>query len=145
MALYTVSKAVWTTDIYSCEKFLALKQQRLDKIEADKQAAEQRRRELTMLIPLTEKEQKYLPTLRYESDKNDYMKLRFRLMNMFSRFPEEERFKFIVLHAPRRTKLAAASRFDSEKYPAADVTDFDRNTFDRILLSESKRKVPIRN
>lgn len=144
MALYNVYKAVWTTDIYKCGKFLALKQQRIDKIEADKRAAEQRRKELTMLIPFTERENEYFPMLKTEIDRNDYLRLRFRLMNMFTRFPSEESFKFIVLHSPRRTKLAAASKFDKEKYPGADITDFDRTDFDLILLAESKRKVPIR-
>ena len=63
LALYTVHKAVWTTDIYSCEKFVQLKKARLDKIEADKRAAEQRRKELTLLIPLTEKEKEFYSTL----------------------------------------------------------------------------------
>lgn len=142
LALYTVEKAVWTTDIYQCGKFVDLKQQRLDKIESDKRAAEQKRRDLTMLIPFTEKETEFFGSLTAESDKNDYLRLRFRLMNMFQRFPAEERFKFVILHAPRRTKLAQVSKYDPLKYPGADVSEFGRDDFDSILFSEISRKLP---
>ncbi|MBR6044122.1 MAG: hypothetical protein IKP47_00660 [Ruminococcus sp.] len=143
MALYTVSKAVHTTDIFSCEGFLALRQQRLDKIEADKRAAEERRRQLTLLIPFTPREQTFFGKLTSEADREDYLRLRFRIMNMFQRFPSEESFKFIIRHAPRRTGIAAASKFDPNRYPGADVIDFDRTDFDRILLSESRRRQPV--
>ena len=145
LALYTVHKAVWTTDIYSCEKFVQLKKARLDKIEADKRAAEQRRKELTLLIPLTEKEKEFYSTLERIEDKDDYWRLRFRIMNMFQRMPEEERFCFVVLHAPRRTKLAPASKYSPERYEGGDMKEFTRSDFDSILLDEISRKLPVRN
>ena len=145
LALYTVHKAVYTTDIYSCPKFLAVKQARIDKIEADKRAAEQKRRELTMLIPFTEREKDFFDRLDSEADRSDYMRLRFRIMNMFQRLPKEEDFLFIVLHAPRRTKLAAASKFVPEKYEGADITGFTKENFDKILLEEIGRKQLVRN
>ncbi|SDB42617.1 Inhibitor of the KinA pathway to sporulation, predicted exonuclease [Ruminococcaceae bacterium FB2012] len=145
LALYTVHKAVWTTDIYGCEKFVQLKQARLDKIEADKRAAEQRRKELTLLIPLTEREKEFYGTLERIEDKNDYWRLRFRIMNMFQRMPGEERFCFIVLHAPRRTKLTPVSKYSPAKYEGGDMREFSREDFDLILLDEISRKLPVRN
>ena len=145
LALYTVHKAVWTTDIYGCEKFVQLKQARLDKIEADKRAAEQRRKELTLLIPLTEREKEFYGTLERIEDKNDYWRLRFRIMNMFQRMPNEERFCFIVLHAPRRTKLTPVSKYSPAKYEGGDMREFSREDFDLILLDEISRKLPVRN
>ena len=142
LALYTV---VWTTDIYGCEKFVQLKQARLDKIEADKRAAEQRRKELTLLIPLTEREKEFYGTLERIEDKNDYWRLRFRIMNMFQRMPNEERFCFIVLHAPRRTKLTPVSKYSPAKYEGGDMREFSREDFDLILLDEISRKLPVRN
>ena len=144
-ALYTVHKAVWTTDIYSNEKFLALKKARLDKIEAEKRAAEQRRKEMTLLLPMTEREKEFYSTLERLEDKNDYWRLRFRIMNMFNRLPSEESFCFIVLHSPRRTKLAAASGYTAEKYPGAEMRRFTRDDFDSILLDEISRKIPVKS
>ena len=144
LALHTVMRAVSTTDIYQCEGFLQLKQQRLDKIEADKRAAEERRAALTMLIPFTEREQEYFSKLTSAVSKEDYLRLRFRIMNMFQRCPKEESFKFIILHSPRRTKLAASSKFEPEKYTGGEFTDYDRTNFDLILISESKRKLPLK-
>lgn len=144
LALHTVMKAVGTTDIYRCEGFLQLKQQRLDKIEADKRAAEERRAALTMLIPFTQREQEYFSGLTSAASREDYLRLRFRIMNMFQRCPKEESFKFIIMHAPRRTKLAAGTKFEPEKYPGGEITDFDRTSFDRILISESRRKLPLK-
>ncbi|MBR6873800.1 MAG: hypothetical protein IKN17_09880 [Ruminococcus sp.] len=145
LALYTVHKAVWTTDIYSCEKFIALKKARLDKIEADKRAAEERRRELTMMIPFTEREEQFFARLENEPDKNDYLRLRFRIMNIFQRMPGEDRFCFVVLHAPRRIKLSPAARYSPEKYPGGDMKEFTRDDFDGILISEIGRRLPVRN
>ena len=145
LALYTVHKAVWTTDIYDCEKFVQLKKARLDKIEADKRAAEQRRKELTLLIPLTEREKEFYSTLERIEDKDDYWRLRFRIMNMFQRMPEEERFCFVVLHAPRRTKLTPASKYSPERYEGGDMREFTRTDFDSVLLDEISRKLPVRN
>lgn len=143
-ALYTVHKAVWTTDIYTCQKFLDLKQARLDKIEADKRAAEQRRKELTLLLPLTEREKKFYSTLDSLEDKDDYWRLRFRIMNMFNRSPDEESFYFIVLHAPRRIKLAAGSRYSPDHYEGADIKEYSRESFDEIIIGEISRKLPLR-
>lgn len=143
LALYTVHKAVWTTDIYSCEKFLALKKARLDKIEADRQAAEQRRRDITMMIPFTEREKEFFGSLEREEDRNDYLRLRFRIMNVFQRTPGEESYCFIVLHAPRRTKLSAKSKYSPDRYEGADVCEFNRENFDGILFSEISRKLPV--
>ena len=144
-ALFTVHKAVYTTDIYSCEKFLALKKARLDKIEADKRAAEQRRKELTLLLPLTEREKQFYSTLESLEDKDDYWRLRFRIMNLFNRVPDEESFFFIVLHAPRRTKLSAKSRYSPEHYEGADITEYTRENFDGVIIDEIKRKLPLRS
>lgn len=145
LALYTVHKAVWTTDIYSCEKFVQLKRARLDKIEADKRAAEQRRKELTLMIPMTDREKEFYSTLERIEDKNDYWRLRFRIMNVFQRMPDEELFYFIVLHAPRRTKLTPVSKYSPAKYEGGDVREFSRQDFDSILLDEISRKLPVRS
>lgn len=140
LALYTVHRAAYTTELAECEKFVQLRQQRLDKIEEDKKKAEQRRRELTMLIPFTEREQDFLATLDREKEREDYLRLRFRIMNVFQRTPKEESFCFVVLHSPRRIKLAAKSKFSPEKYTGADVTEFTKEDFDKVLITESKRK-----
>lgn len=145
LALYTVHKAVYTTNIYECVKFVELKQQRLDKMESDKKAAEQRRRELTMMIPFTEKEKEYFGSLITDDEKNDYLKLRFRIMNVFQRSPDEDSFCFVVLHSPRRIKLCPASRYSAERYQGADVDHFGRDEFDSLLIAESKRKQLLTN
>jgi inhibitor of KinA sporulation pathway (predicted exonuclease) len=145
LALYTVHKAVYTTDIYECRKFVELKQQRLDKMESDKQAAEKRRQELTMMIPFTEKEKAYFGSLVTDAEKNDYLKLRFRIMNIFQRSPEEEKFRFVVLHSPRRVKLCPETRYSLDRYQGADVRTFGRENFDELLIAESKRKQLLTN
>lgn len=140
LALYTVHRAAYTTDISECEEFMALKKHRLDKLEEDKKKVEQRRKELTMLIPFTEREQAFFGKLEREEDKNDYLRLRFRIMSVFQRAPKEERFCFVVLHAPRRIKLMASSKFSPERYESADVTEFTKDDFDKVLIMESTRK-----
>ena len=121
MALYSVCKAVYTTDFASCPGFAKMKQQRVEKIEAEKKAAEERRRLIAQKYPLSEEEKAFIEQLNSTHEGRrvqDYMRLRMRIINAFEAHPEEEQFYALTFRSYKdEYKVLTGKQYSKKTYP----------------------------
>lgn len=121
MALYTVCRAVNTTDFKSCEGFIEMKRQRIEKIEAERRASEERRLLIVKKYPLSEEERTFIDELKANHEGRqvqDYMRLRVRIINAFEAHPEEEQFYALTFRAKKNEyKVLTGEQYLKKTYP----------------------------
>ena len=145
-ALYTIHKEAFTSDLSKNEKFLQLKQDRLDKIAAAKAAAEEKRREEAFSIPLTEIEQAYYSELSakgYEDRIRQFIAVRAKFVRAMNKAPDCEDFVLAEFSQPNRIKVFRAEKFGgAAKYASSRHSAFKRSEFANVILQECKKGRP---
>ncbi len=142
-ALYTIHRAAFTSDLSKNEKFLQLKQERLEKIAAVKAAAEAKRRDEALALPLTEKEQAYyneLTSAGREAELSRFIAVRAKFVRALSKAPECEDFVLAEFSQPKRIKVFRAEKFGgAAKYASTRFAAFRRSEFADMILRECRR------
>ena len=121
MALYTVCKAVFTTDFNSCEGFNEMKRLREEKIEAERRASEERQLLIRRKYPFSEEERRLIDELKQNHEGRrvqDYMRLRSRIITAFESYPDEEQF-YALKFTARKTeyKVLTEEQYTKKAYP----------------------------
>jgi len=142
-ALYTIHRAAFTSDLSKNEKFLQLKQERLDKIAAVKAAAEEKRREEALALPLTAEEQAYcneLSSAGKEDKQRQFIAIRAKFVRALLKAPECEDFVLAEFSQPKRIKVFRAEKFGgAARHASSRHVPFKRSEFADILLNECKK------
>lgn len=131
MALYTIHRAVFTTDFRSKPEFAALIESRLEKMRQAKAVQEEKRREKAFSIPLSPEEQVFFDGLDCKN-KSRFIYLRFRIVLAIEKYPAAEEFVYIVFENPRKIKILPKERYDPQRCAGASAAQ----TFLKKELSE---------
>lgn len=133
-ALYTIHKAVFTTDFRSSPEFASMVENRLEKIRQIKAAQEAKCREKALSIPFTPEEQSFFDGLD-EKRKNRFIYLRFRIILAIERFPDVEEFAYVILEKPRKMKIVPrANLYEPWLTTAAELRYFEKSSFGRFII-----------
>lgn len=142
-ALYTICKAVYTTDIDTNEKFVRLRNERLEKIAAAKAATVEKLREEALSIPLSTEEAECFEPLKAEGKEKQelaFIHLRAKFVRALKRSPEAEDFVFAEYSSPKRVKVLPASKFkNAARCAASKCYPFKREDFRKVFLNEYKK------
>ena len=125
-ALYTIHKAVHTSDFRSCPQFAALRQERLDRLAAAKAAQEEKRRETALSYELSQQEKEYYEEITASGNEKAvrrFINIRLKLVNSFTRYPDEQDFVMIVYDQPRRVRIIPGSKYTKAKSQGALRTE----------------------
>lgn len=134
MALYTIHKAVFTTDFRSRPEFAALVESRLEKMRQAKAAQEEKRREKAFSVPLSPEEQDFFESLD-DKDRIRFIYLRFRVIIAMERYPAAEEFVYIVFENPQRLKILPKEKYSPQRCAdASDIRTFLKKDFGRFLI-----------
>lgn len=143
MALYTIHKAVHTSDFQNCEGFIALKQERIERIAAVKAAQEEKRRELALSSDLSQEEKKYYEDIvaaGSEKEQKRFIYLRSKLVNSYKRYPDEQDFVMIVFDQPKRVRIIPKVKYTKLKSQGAVKTEFfSRDSAGKMIIRVSKQ------
>lgn len=138
MALYFIHKAAYTTDIQSCDEFIKLKKQRIDKLEARKTAEEERRLQLAFSVTMTPREREYFAALSQMKDeklKKEYTKLRYNIIKAMNKYPDETEFYMVIFLFPQSVKVIPGCNYDPARGRGARQTvSFSRLSFGDALM-----------
>ena len=138
-ALYCIHKAVKTTDIFSSPTFVQLRQDRIDKLEAVKKAAEERRVQQAFSVELSEEEKAYLSaaeSLSADKAKREFIAMRSRIVGMMKKYPKEDDFVLVMFSEPKYYKIYPEGVLD-KKFPWSRIADqvrFPRNNIGKAVL-----------
>lgn len=134
MALYTIHKAVFTTDFRSRPEFAALVESRLEKMRQAKAAQEEKRREKAFSVPLSPEEQDFLESLD-DKGRGNFIYLRFRIIMAMEKYPAAEEFVYIVFENPRRLKILPKEKFSPQRCAdASDIRTFLKKDLGRFII-----------
>lgn len=138
MALYHIHKAAYTTDIQSCDEFIRLKKERVDKLEARRHAEEERRLQLAFSVTLTPREREYFDAVSSMNDdklKKEYTKLRYNIIKAMNKYPDENEFYMVVFVFPNSIKVIPECNYDPARGSGARHTvNFSRLSFGDALM-----------
>ncbi|MBQ6180481.1 MAG: hypothetical protein IJK31_02205 [Ruminococcus sp.] len=126
-ALYTIHKAVHTSDFLNCPQFVSLKQERLEHLAAVRAAQEEKRKELALSYELSPEEKKYYEAITASGSERAvkrFIQLRSKLVNSFTRYPDENDFVMIIYSQPRRIRIMPRSKYSKVKSQGALRTEF---------------------
>lgn len=134
MALYTIHRNVNTTDFSKNPAFIHLKEERLEKIRAVKEAQEEKKRLLAFSIPLSEEEALCYEELSAEL-KRKFICLRSKIILAFKKYPDTEDFIYIIFNNSKTFKIAPRQKYNSGLIrTAVDVHYFTRENFRSFML-----------
>jgi len=134
MALYTIHKAVFTTDFRNRPEFAALVEERLEKMRQVKAAQEQKRREIAFSIELSPEEQELFDSLD-DTGKSRFVYLRFKIVLAMGKYPQAEELAYAVFENPRKIKIISKEKIGSKKYAApVEVKYFAKKDFRKFLM-----------
>ena len=126
-ALYTIHKAVHTSDFRNCPEFAALRQERLDRLAAAKAAQEEKRRETALSYELSQDEKEYYEGITASGSEKAvrrFIHIRLKLVNSFTKYPDEENFVMVVYDQPKRVRIMPESKYTKAKSQGALRTEF---------------------
>ena len=143
-ALYTIHKAVYTTNITANEKFMQLKQERLKKIAEAKAATVEKLRAEALSLPFTPEEIRFFEALKAannEKQELDFLRLRVKFVRALKRSPETDDFFLAEYSNPPRIKVLPATKFKgSARYVSTHHEAFKRPDFNRVFINEYKKQ-----
>lgn len=134
MALYTIHKAVFTTDFRSRPEYAALVEERLEKIRQAKALQEEKRREKAFSVALSAEEQEFFNNLD-EKRKNRFIYLRYRLVLAMEKSPQTEAFAYIMFANSRKAKILPAVKIGRRQAEeAVEFKTFQKKDFGKFLM-----------
>lgn len=134
MALYTIHKAVFTTDFRSCPEYVALVEERLEKIRQAKALQEEKRREKAFSVALSAEEQEFFNNLD-EKRKSRFIYLRYRLVLAMEKSPQTEAFAYIMFANSRKAKILPAVKIGRRQAEeAVEFKTFQKKDFGKFLM-----------
>ncbi len=134
MALYTIHKAVFTTDFRSCPEFTALVEERLERMRQAKAARGEKRREKAFSVELSPVERVFYDSLD-DSGKKQFIYLRYRIVLAMEKHPASEEFVYIVFDNSGKIKILPKEKFSRQRCAAAsDVKFFSRKSIESFII-----------
>lgn len=134
MALYTIHKAVFTTDFRSRPEYAALVEERLEKIRQAKALQEEKRREKAFSVALSAEEQEFFNNLD-EKRKSRFIYLRYRLVLAMEKSPQTEAFAYIMFANSRKAKILPAVKIGRRQAEeAVEFRTFEKKDFGKFLM-----------
>ena len=134
MALYTIHKAVFTTDFRNRPEFAALVEERLERIRQTKAAQEEKRREKAFSIPLSPEEQAFFDGLD-DKRKSRFIYLRYRMVLAVEKSPQAEDFVYAVFENPRKVKIYPKEKLSRRRADeAVELKPFVKKNFAEFLM-----------
>lgn len=138
MALYTIHKAVFTTDFRNRPEFKALVESRLEKIRQAKALQEEKRREKAFSVPLSPEEQALFDGLDDKKRKR-FVYLRFRIIAAIEKYPAAEEFAYISFEDSRKIKIFPKEKFDPKRCPGvSDIHIFRKSELSSFIINIMK-------
>ena len=142
-ALYTIHRAVHTTDFRSSEGFIKLREDRIEKLEAVRIAAEKRRLEAAVAIPLSGEEKEYYDRIcseKLESVRKRFIYVRGKAASALLKYPDVNDFILIVFSNNNGVKAIPASKLNPtlRRYSARRI-EFSRDGLSELVLGECRR------
>ncbi|MBR6624406.1 MAG: hypothetical protein IKK91_11005, partial [Ruminococcus sp.] len=134
MALYTIHKAVFTTDFRSRPEFAALIEERLERIRQVKAAQEEKRREIAFSIELSPEEKSFFESLD-DKRKSRFVYLRYKIVLAMEKYPDSDELAYAVFDNPRKIKILSREKIGCKKYAApVEVKYFAKKDFRKLLM-----------
>lgn len=136
MALYTIHKAVFTTDFRSRPEFAALVEERLERMRQTKAAQEEKRREKAFSVALSPEEQSFFDSLDVKG-KGRFVYLRYRIVLAMEKYPAAEEFVYIVFDNPRKVKILPKEKFSRQRCAAAsEIKSFAKKDIGEFIIEQ---------
>lgn len=134
MALYTIHKAVFTTDFRNRPEFAALVEERLERIRQVKEAQEEKRREIAFSIELSPEETAFFESLD-DKRKSRFVYLRYKIVLAMEKYPDSDELAYAVFDNPRKIKILSREKVGCKKYAApVEVKYFAKKDFRKLLM-----------
>lgn len=135
MALYYIHKAAYTADMASNDSFIQLKKERIDKLLAKKNADEERRLQLAFSISMSAEERNFYNNLSTDELKHEYILLRYNIIKVMNKFPNENDFVMVIFMYPGSIKVIPECNYDPNRGRSArQVVRFSRYSFGDSLV-----------
>lgn len=134
-ALYTIHKAVFTTDFRSCPEFAALVEDRIEKMRQVKAAQEKKRREKAFSVPLSSEEQSFFDDLD-DNAKGRFIYLRYRIVLAIEKYSSAEEFAYVVFENPRKIKIFPKDKLCPQRCAmASDIKYFKKSRLGQFIIN----------
>lgn len=134
LALYTIHKAVFTTDFRSRPEFTALVEERLERMRQVKAAQEEKRREKAFSIALSLEEQGFFDELD-EKRRSRFIYLRYRIVAAMEKYPQAQEFAYLIFDDPKKIKIVSKERSGGKQYAdAVEAKYFTKKDFGKFLI-----------
>lgn len=145
MALYYIYKAAHTIDMSANESFLQLKKERIDKLLAKKIADEEKRLQLAFSISMSARERDFFNGLASDEMKKEYTQLRYNVIKVMNKFPDENDFVMVIFMYPNSIKVIPDCNYDPNRGKTArQIVDFSRYSFgDSLMELYEKYRSPV--